>query len=320
MPDSTINYRVRPRKNVERKIIAELLRDVLNRLPAREFRYIGFGSYWFEDFLLFHKALGLRSMYSIEYPNNAARARFNRPLRCIHVLEGESTHVLPTIEWGNNPSIVWLDYTADLGGPVFRDCDLLTQNLDPGSILLVTLNAHRQQLQNNSESDSPDRDEQLATLTRLVGNSLPAETSVADLSLKRFPNVVASSVLNHIQHAMVSSGRGLEFHRLVNVRYSDNAPMVTVGGIILDEETHHAVTDHDLTEKWGFLRERTPFEIEIPELTMREKLALDRLIPSGELSLKDEMERELGFSLKDAAVRSYERLYQYYPTFSEMQM
>jgi hypothetical protein len=34
--------------------------------PVDEYVYVGFGSVWFQDFILFHRHLGMRDMISIE--------------------------------------------------------------------------------------------------------------------------------------------------------------------------------------------------------------------------------------------------------------
>ncbi|HGB1823876.1 TPA: O-methyltransferase, partial [Salmonella enterica subsp. enterica serovar Bahrenfeld] len=61
-----IDYRIRPAKNIERKMI----RDVLLRLSPfgifSDYQYIGFGSKYFTDFIIMHKYLGIDDMISIE--------------------------------------------------------------------------------------------------------------------------------------------------------------------------------------------------------------------------------------------------------------
>ena len=41
----SINYMLRPNKNVERKLIARSLLRIGQRFPIRDYRYVGFGSW-----------------------------------------------------------------------------------------------------------------------------------------------------------------------------------------------------------------------------------------------------------------------------------
>ncbi len=78
----TINYSIRPNKNVERKLIIEFLSALEQKFHISNYRYIGFGSMWFTDFILMHKALQINDMISIEESkSNEKRAEFNKPFR-----------------------------------------------------------------------------------------------------------------------------------------------------------------------------------------------------------------------------------------------
>ena len=79
-----IDYSVRPAKHAERKMLLEIFRHFSVFAPMREYRYVGLGSVWFSDFQLFHRALGIPDMISIEREKNAeARIRKNIPFAAI---------------------------------------------------------------------------------------------------------------------------------------------------------------------------------------------------------------------------------------------
>ena len=106
-----INYAVRPAKNIERK----MMRDLFTRLRTfgrlEDYRYIGFGSKYFSDFILFHKSLNILEMISIESDiHNQARYEFNKPFSDIKMEWGRSTERLPEIVINKKKSIYWLDY------------------------------------------------------------------------------------------------------------------------------------------------------------------------------------------------------------------
>ncbi len=61
-----INYRVRPAKSIQRKMLCDALLRLSFFEPVENYRYVGFGSTTFTDFILFHKILGIKDMISIE--------------------------------------------------------------------------------------------------------------------------------------------------------------------------------------------------------------------------------------------------------------
>ena len=116
MPGSyeSINYSLRPAKNIERRMLCEAFRKLSEFERLDRYRYIGFGSTFFSDFSLFHKSLRITDSISIEKDvQNHERFEFNRPYRCIRIEFGESNEVLPKLAW-DVKTIVWLDYDYTL--------------------------------------------------------------------------------------------------------------------------------------------------------------------------------------------------------------
>ena len=103
------DYSTRPNKRTQRKMIFDALARYIALFPKVRFRYVGFGSMWVTDFLYAHRRLGLQSLISIEAPEGFRRAAFNRPFKCVKLLKGYASTVLPSLGW-RRPAIVWLDY------------------------------------------------------------------------------------------------------------------------------------------------------------------------------------------------------------------
>ena len=55
-----INYVMRPAKNIERKMMGEVLARLSAIAPLSKYRYVGLGSEFFKDFVLYHQMLGDR--------------------------------------------------------------------------------------------------------------------------------------------------------------------------------------------------------------------------------------------------------------------
>jgi Putative O-methyltransferase len=92
------DYRIRTNKNAERKMLADAFRCLSSFEHIENYRYIGFGSITFADFVLFHKVLNISDMISIEAKADyKSRFNFNKPYRCIRMEYGESNIVLPKL-------------------------------------------------------------------------------------------------------------------------------------------------------------------------------------------------------------------------------
>ena len=63
-----INYLLRPKKQIERKIIIEILQKIQKplKIDISKYCYIGMGSIYYYDYILFHKFLGISNMVSID--------------------------------------------------------------------------------------------------------------------------------------------------------------------------------------------------------------------------------------------------------------
>ena len=61
-----IDYSLRLQKNIERKIFGDIVRSLSYFGPVDDYRYIGFGSYYYQDFMMFHKDFNIHKGVSIE--------------------------------------------------------------------------------------------------------------------------------------------------------------------------------------------------------------------------------------------------------------
>ena len=111
-------YHLRPNKYVDRCLFVNTLDRLSTILSLQDHRYIGFGSFLFDDFKLMHDRLNISSMISLECNQIIYdRANFNVPYNCISIINQSSTDFISSENWGEKNSIIWLDYTSpkDLG-------------------------------------------------------------------------------------------------------------------------------------------------------------------------------------------------------------
>lgn len=61
-----IDYTLRIQKNIERKILCDIIRSLNYFETVDQYRYIGFGSFYFKDFLLLHETYNIHEGISVE--------------------------------------------------------------------------------------------------------------------------------------------------------------------------------------------------------------------------------------------------------------
>lgn len=306
MSRGPIDYRIRPAKHVERRMLAELLRCLNPFGRLESYRYIGFGAIYFSDFILFHRALGITNMLSMERDAaQEARFLFNVPYSCIELDFRDSNAVLPSIQDWEVRTIAWLDYTDKINGSILADITCFLSHACPGSVLLVSVNCKADQLEEGPlerllERVGKDRVPKDLTDAQVVGQNLRL------VSKRLIDNAIRDAL--ETRNGMRKQGTRLQYRQLVNFHYADGVRMLTVGGILVDEG------QPDIYQACGFGRldflktGDEAYEIEVPLLTVKEKKHLDGLLPSRGQTLafpqipKDEITR-------------YEKIYRYFPSF-----
>lgn len=321
-----IDYSLRTNKNIERKLIFERLSSLSSIVRFQDYRYMGFGSLWFVDFVMAHRMLGVTQLCSIEREANADRAEFNKPYFCIEVRRGDSSRVLSDMsheEWDSQPQIVWLDYDGRFDEDARNDCRRVLERSKVGTVLIATANAHRGSYRRGSPDASPPV---VSVLRELLGDAVPTELPSASIDVGEadFPAFLARSITNYMGTAVRSSGRHTDempdrFIPLFEYVHRDNVPMVTVGGIIApwrmfeSLEAHFQVQAAQLFQ--GNVAQRELLDL-VP-ITIKEKLALDSLLPCDEFSLQARVDAR-GIKLSIEQVLKYRRLYPHFPLFGEM--
>lgn len=307
-----VNYAIRPNKAVERKIIFSNLTTLSSRLPLADFQYVGLGSMWFVDFNIAHRALGITRMTSLEragFPYS--RALFNQPYNCINVIEGDTSRVLPDLPLGERPAIAWMDYDGTISASVLTDISVLTERCATNSILLVTVNAHKGSLPDKDENGATLGDE--SRLRRVVGDLLPSPVDPKTFQQRNYPKLICSILQNQFERALVGSGRPEVFIKLFEVIYSDGPPMATVGGILADRALAEGISQLVQSTSWNGIASEP---INVPPLTLKEKLTIDRLLPSM-AALDTAALDGVGIKLEPEQVEAYRRYYRQYPIFGE---
>lgn len=308
-----INYSIRPAKNIERKMLAETLQRLTYIDHVDQYRYIGFGSTYFSDFSLFHRLLGICNMISVEKDeDNQERFKFNAPFACIDLKFGTSNDVLPELDWSVK-TIMWLDYDDELDVSVLADVQTACTNLQAGSVLILSVNAHPKSIR--------DVVSRLSYLQGKVGmENIPIDVAENQLSGWGTAQVARRIIDNKITSTLNARNGGRDvsqeiyYKQLFNFHYADNAKMLTLGGVLYDA---HQSEDLDKCSFDAIQHVRTGdefYHIEVPNLTYKEVRHIDRHLPSNDYKTI------VTAAVPQDDVRKYSKIYRYYPNFAEAEI
>ena len=309
-----IDYSLRPAKYAERRMLRDIFRRVGPFAPPETYTYVGFGSVWFADFALFHRALGIREMISIECKTKAFdRIRDNAPYN-IDLKFGRSEQILPTLKY-KEKSFLWLDYDDAISKNMLLDVRTVSGKVQSGSLIAVTVRSERAREVDQTTEDADDSGRTAIERFRLAfdRSKIPPEVDDYDLSGKPFAKLSREILINEIHQAVAARNRKnsdkWRFETICCFEYADGVSMTTFVGMYFRE------SQRGLFEKCGFGSldfvedSGIPFEVNVPKITPREFKILESQLP-----LRPPMYLGLG-TIPSKEAHNFERLYRYLPNY-----
>jgi len=292
------------------------------------YRYIGLGSPYFVDFILFHKNLGILDLVSIEKEvSKKARFEFNIPFSGIKMHYGHSKTVLPNLQLNQVKNILWLDYDEKITDYMFSDIDTFFGNTMPGSFFVISVNVEEEyldQTHSDGEKKITRQEFRMNKLINRVGKSrLPMEFVDLNLNTKNLTMVTYEMINRQIKTSLINRNGDKKdkilYKQYFNFLYKDNATILTVGGMIYDRSIKTLVEKMDL-ENLSFVQSGVDsYKIQCPNLTLREIKALDKVLPD-ELELvrgKFKNKKFHAIPLIQNDIMNYAKIYRYYPNYTE---
>lgn len=315
-----IDYSLRPAKHAERRMLCEAFRQMRPFQPVEDYIYVGFGSVWFADFVLFHRALGIREMLSIEEVAGAKdRVEANKPFRAITVDYRHSSRVLPELDW-NKRHFIWLDYDSPISEAVLHDIATVASHARSGSALAVSVQCQQAADVALAEEESEGPAAMARFRDRFGRERIPENVSEEDLYGWPFASLSRRMLHSEIEATLASRNAAatpqmaIQFNQIFNVEYQDGARMATICGVFVQQN------ENRLFEACGFGKldflpqDGNTFRIEIPKLTTREIRFLEQQLPR--LAAGDVL--ALGaIPASDAGL--YADLYRYFPNFAVLE-
>ena len=307
-------YHLRPNKYVDRQLFVAALERLNSYIQLCNYRYIGFGSYMFDDFKLMHTRLHISNMVSLECdPTSIERAKFNMPYSCIDLLQQSSTDFISNEELGLNGNIIWLDYTkpSELGMQ-FSDFAALLPMLHPNDVIRITLNAAPSSL-GNSENKDVIHEKRLEELKNRIGQYIPESIHPQNLTTREYP----MTLLKCLKKASFSAINGSNYLLpLLATAYDDGQQMLTFTGIIANHEIEENIQGCFGDLEFASLSWDKLNYVTIPELTIKEAIEINKKLPGDNAEQQIQDSFSFVFSKdKTEKLKSYISFYKYYPSF-----
>jgi hypothetical protein len=337
---ATIPYQLRPRKAIERNIFVDLLKQIgtYNRINFKDYRYVGFGAAYLEDFKQMHIELGIVDMDCIEMDNNAfSRQKFNNPYHFVKPYNVSSTEYIDQIYKSDKNQIIWLDYSVP--GQLrqqFTDIEMLCSKITDLDIIKFTFNSKlisfitSHQLKDSHGRYFRETDSKL--LLNFLKNDptftkyLPEEVSTRNFS--NFDAVIRAMAIRAINRGLSTGNKKLNFHHLAAFSYADGQEMTTLTGFVCSDEVFGEMLDQSKLLDWSFYNNPDgetelidAVEIAVPDMTVSERIEIDKKIPAVDI---DAIAKELVFNYGNDIdehvylINGYHTFYKYLPYFSKV--
>jgi hypothetical protein len=344
MSGSSLPYRLRPNKAVDRELFLSLLMRLATKLGLEKYHYVGLGGPFLEDFRLVHSRIGIgrkRSGRTVgkltcveSEPEVHKRQRFNRPVASIKCVHSTLEKFLDQTTF-TSPAIIWFDYTAPKGIASQIQRFAATVGTVPiGSVLRITLNANPGEGQDGEPSGkdlsveidgdvSADRAQKptkaewrFPRFNERLGTLVPSGLTADAMTLKKY----GPTLLQVLKLAVEKQALSFNDRRIVwalATHYADGQAMVTAALVVCAGDD---VATEKLIKGWEFYATPDePHRIELPALSSLERLTMES---------NTNAKRKLGFDLAKVIesklgvdpVDVFKKFYRLYPHFSRVEL
>jgi hypothetical protein len=320
MASSILPYNLRTNKAVDRSIFMEVLMKLNAYKPIDQYTYIGFGATHMEDFKQIHSFFGINKLISIEKDNSIfKRQQLNKPINCIDLRNCTSGSFIQEYEFDEN-CIIWLDYVSPRQiNEQIREFQSVIEKCGPFDVIKISVNANPDALGNQNEQETREAtfENRLTKLKSRISSFLDADTTPDDMTLNGLPKILLSALINAANQITRSSDN--KFFPISSFVYTDiNHQMLTLTGIILEKDSDFLKTIQLDNWRYAYPNEKKIFKINIPDLTLKERIIIDSMLPCDDYS---SIVSELGYEdipTFDNDIENYVQYYRHFPSFSKV--
>lgn len=314
-------YHLRPHKAVDRNLFIEALLRLGRIIDFSTYRYIGFGSYEFDEFKQVYRVLGLEDMHSIEKDTDIYRRQsFNRPYSCIKLFNKTCGSYFDEDYDETRHSIIWADFTeANSKYSQCQDISNISSKIQDEDILRITFNANAASVPTGTvPTDSIPVEERkkyrFDWLKKKLVEYFPEGATKEEITNDKYPlfllKVIKKAIYKDLDHDLSACP-------LCCYVYSDHMQMMTVTVLICRTESKKdKVLEINNTYKdWGSYINidswTSIIKIDLPPLTVHEQLEIGQY--ERDQDGIREIEKRLG--IKEEELKKYWLFSRYYPNF-----
>lgn len=238
--------------------------------------------------------------------------QYPKPLKSIQMIYGTTNEVLPQIDqFEEKMNLVWLDYDGAFSEGMLSDIETLCRRLYVGSMFFISCNY----------SFAGKASEKRSAFEKSVGDYFEPDIEKSRYTNNGIPLIIQELINNLILKVLEKrnrsdSSRNVQYMQLLFLKYKDGAPMLTIGGILVDDELKDRIINSNILQKLIYCsRDNECFNIEVPKLTYKEIQLVLREIPITDKEYEENKERFHGIGLDE--IRKFEKIYRYYPYYTE---
>jgi hypothetical protein len=316
-----IPYQLRPNKFIDRQIFLDLLIHICAIKGPSSYLYVSMGGKHLVDHESVYRRVGIRNLFSFDGSDWVVQRQLkNAPhddVICQQMhsssLPGEIEGLLEAYAPAQN-FVAWLDYTTAKDRLAqFQEFSQLLQKCQPGDVARISLNADYRTLGNTWKEDGYESPAvfRAGRLKAQLGAYFPS--GIAKIAKTEMSIALAQGLALVVAEA--AKVTGLNYRPVLLTTYADGLRMFTATILTLDAA---GGLPSGIAE-WEFLADgwERIIDISAPDLSMREKMLVDRCLTREPKAILD----EIGFTLADDpdeaenAIRSYKKLHRFYPTF-----
>ena len=301
-------YHLRPNKAVDRLTLSDAIKRVGVLSDLRDYRYYGLGGPYLEDFRLIYEMFPDIKMISIEKDDNTRkRQRFHIPCHShrLKLEKGPLSSFLAEYQSTDEKSIFWLDYTGLEYGN-FEDFMEVLAKQGANSILKITLRCNPRDYHDVKPGE---QNQKFADFSKKFERILPPAFTIPPITMEGSAAVLQDMVRIASQKSLPSVAMKM-FLPLASFYYKDGAGMFTLTGAVCfrsDEAVFRGAF-----KNWQFanLDWEPPTEINVPNLSTKERLHLQRYLPCSKHAGR-RLRKSLGYLIDDSQSKTEQQLQQY---------
>lgn len=319
----SIPYHLRQNKAIERNLFVDLLSRVGRHFNISDYRYIGFGGPFLEDFKHLHSALRISDMVSLEMDGNVYRRQlFNKPISCIALREESSADFLNAYDFDSADNvIVWLDYATTELSLQLAEVQQLIEKLGHGDIFKVTVNASPVAL-GHDKAGINILELRAETARTILGDYGPANITSADITTKKYPALLLKALVNAAKRGLAGDAE-LVMEPLSSFVYADGQQMLTFSGVLINPSERESFFQETRLKMWSFYNDCTDeaSSISVPVFSMKERVHIESMLPGATAEqIIDNFSYFVGRDIRAAKseMQNFISFYRMYPWYSRV--